>query len=139
MIRNTLIYFREHPDKLESAERMNSFSFGILMGAGLSGFLAAMLMHYLAVLFTADRDIRGLREVPVNMGLLVVAVLSVLCFAGALAQITSIAHAALIRDILEEQGAISAKRPEIVLPRFAGLAVGAIIGIGGAAWFLFGM
>jgi hypothetical protein len=139
MYRNSLAYFRKHPAKLESAERMNSFWFGAMMGAGLAGILSGMLMHFVATLVTAERDIHGLRDVPVDMGMLLVASLSVLCFSGGLIQITSISHTALVRDLLEEQGAISSARPDTVLLRFGGLAVGGIIGVGAAAYFLFGM
>jgi len=140
--RDNLAYYRQHPAKLDSMDRMNNFAYGAMLGAGLFGFMAGMIMHVVATLIAADpakREFQGLLHVPVTLGMLVVAWISLVFLQGAWAMVAAMGHNHVFRYMLEEQGAAAAAPPSVIPLRFAGLAVGALIGVIVSAIFLFAL
>jgi hypothetical protein len=140
--RDNLAYYRQHPDKLDSLERMNNFAYGAMLGAGLFGFMAGIVMHTVATLVAGDAATHmpnGLLHVPVTLGMLIVAWISLVFLQGAWAIVAGMTHNALFRHMLEEQGAVAGQPPNVIPLRFAGLAVGALVGVFGAAIFLFAL
>jgi hypothetical protein len=140
--KNNVAYYRQHPAKLESLERWTNFGYGAMFGAGFFGFMAGIIMHVVATVVAVDPAtpaFHGLLHVPVSLGMLLVAFVCLVLLQGAWANVATMGYISLIRDMLEEQGVVGAERPNVVAPRFAGMAVGALVGVFVSAFFLFAL
>jgi len=125
---NLLVYYRKNPGKLDYHVKYNNFVYAAMFSAGFLGFLAAIVIHVVSAWISAKTTEMAVAR-PVNLNLVVTMFVFGVCFWGTGTCAVAINRLQMVRDVLEEQGAVSNDRPDVIGIRLLGLATGAAVGV----------
>ncbi len=129
MERNLLAYYRQSPGKLDSQIKLNTFLYSTMLFTGVLGSLVAIVMQMISTLLSAIAAGGEVsRPYPVSLNLVVTLFVAMVCIWGAGLCVGAINRLQTVRDWLEEQGAVSTKRPDTMRIYFLGVPAGAAIG-----------
>jgi len=127
--RNALAYYRQNAGKLESHTKLYHFVFGARFSTGFFGFtIAVMIQQASTVLLARAAGVEASRPYPVNLNFVFMTFVVVVCFWISGMCVGVINRMQMVRDLLEEQGAISTKRPDTSGIRLLGVLAGAAVG-----------
>ena len=132
---NLLVYYRHNPGKLDYHLKSNSFVHAAMFSAGFLGFLAAIVLHVVSAWISAKTTDMAVAK-PVHLNLVVTLFLCGFCLWGAGMSAVALHRLLMVRDVLEEQGAVSSDRPDVIGIRLLGVATGAAVGVILAALFM---
>ena len=129
MQRNALAYYRENPGKLVSHTKFYHFWYSATGSTGLFGFFVAiMIQQVLTALSAKAAGVEVSRPYPVYLNLVFMTFVMAVCLWLSGIYVGSINRLQMVRELLEEQGAISAKHPDTIGIRLLGVTAGAALG-----------
>jgi hypothetical protein len=138
--RNALAYYRQEPGKLESHAKLYHFIYGATTSAGFFGFMVAVVIQQVSTVLSARAaGVEVPRPYPVHLNCVFMVFVAVVCFWLSGMSVGSINRLQMIRELLQERGAIATNRPDTTGIRLLGIAVGSCTGGLVAAGIMFAL